>query len=151
MDVIQRERHTEYMRELRRSREYKDRENKLRVLGRVKEGAVPHVRSLTKYNITRDDINDLRRRNGHDDLIENIPYWAEATRRRRRNMEDPSSFIPEPPPARSTPNLPDRVGTVGDANKDAFSVKAINIHFRTTGRDIGTKTNQRAKQGTISR
>ena len=30
------------------------------------------------------------------------------------------------------PNLPDRVGTVGDANKDAFSVKAINIHFRTT-------------------
>ena len=151
MDVIQRERHTEYMRELRRSREYKDRENKLRVLGRVKEGAVPHVRSLTKYNITRDDINDLRRRNGHDDLIENIPYWAEATRRRRRNMEDPSSFIPEPPPVRSTPNLPDRVGTVGDANKDAFSVKAINIHFRTTGRDIGTKTNQRAKQGTISR
>ena len=60
-------------------------------------------------------------------------------------------FIPEPPPVRSTPNLPDRVGTVGDANKDAFSVKAINIHFRTTGRDIGTKTNQRAKQGTISR
>ena len=53
MEAIQRERHTEYMRELRRSREYKDRENKLRVLGRVKEGAVPHVRSLTKYNITR--------------------------------------------------------------------------------------------------
>ena len=63
-------------------------------LGRVKEGSVPHVRSLTKYNITRDDINDLRRRNGHDDLIENIPYWAEATRLRRRNMEDPSRFHP---------------------------------------------------------
>ena len=48
-------------------------------------------------------------------------------------------------PSGLSPNLPDRVGTVGDANKDAFSVKAINIHFRTTGRDIGTKTNQRSK------
>ena len=66
-------------------------------------------------------------------------------------MDDPSSYVPEPPPARSTPDLPENVGTVGDANKDAFSVKAINIHFRTRGRDIGTKTNQRAKQGTISR
>ena len=151
MEDIQRERHAAYMRELRRSREYKDRENKLRILGRITEGSVPHVRSLTKYSITRDDVNDLRRRNGLDDLIENIPYWHEATRRRRRNMEDPSSYVPEAPPARSTPDLPTRVGTVGDANKDAFSVKAINIHFRTTGRDIGTKTNQRAKQGTISR
>ena len=44
----------------RRSREYKDRENKLRILGRITEGSVPHVRSLTKYNITRNDINDLR-------------------------------------------------------------------------------------------
>jgi len=34
---------------------------------------------------------------------------------------------------------------------ESSSVKAINIHFRTEGRDIGTKTNQRAKQGTISR
>ena len=151
MEDIQRERHAAYMRELRRSREYKDRENKLRILGRITEGSVPHVRSLTKYNITRNDINDLRRRNGLDDLIENIPYWHEATRRRRRNMEDPSSYVPEAPPARSTPDLPTRVGTVGDANKDAFSVKAINIHFRTRGREIGTKTNQRAKQGTISR
>ena len=82
MEAVQREQHAAYMRDLRQSREYKDRENKLRVLGRVKEGSVPHVHSLTKYNITRDDINDLRRRNGHDDLIENIPYWAEATRRR---------------------------------------------------------------------
>ena len=151
MEAIQREQHAAYMRDLRQSREYKDRENKLRVLGRVKEGSVPHVHSLTKYNITRDDINDLRRRNGYDDLIENIPYWAEATRRRRRNMDDPSSYVREAPPARSTPDLPDRVGTTGDANKEAFSVKAINIHFRTRGRDIGTKTNQRAKQGTISR
>ena len=151
MEAVQREQHAAYMRDLRQSREYKDRENKLRVLGRVKEGSVPHVHSLTKYNITRDDINDLRRRNGYDDLIENIPYWAEATRRRRRNMDDPSSYVPEAPPARSTPDLPDRVGTTGDANKEAFSVKAINIHFRTRGRDIGTKTNQRAKQGTISR
>ena len=151
MEDVQRERHAAYMRELRRSREYKDRENKLRVLGRITEGSVPHVHSLTKYNITRDDVNDLRRRNGFDDLIENIPYWHEATRRRRRNMEDPSSYVPEAPPARSTPDLPTRVGTVGDANKDAFSVKAINIHFRTRGREIGTKTNQRAKQGTISR
>ena len=86
MEAIQREQHAAYMRDLRQSREYKDRENKLRVLGRVKEGSVPHVYSLTKYNITRDDINDLRRRNGYDDLIDNIPYWAEATRRRRRNM-----------------------------------------------------------------
>ena len=62
MEAIQREQHAAYMRDLRQSREYKDRENKLRVLGRVKEGSVPHVHSLTKYNITRDDINDLRRR-----------------------------------------------------------------------------------------
>ena len=34
---------------------------------------------------------------------------------------------------------------------ESFSVKAINIHFRTEGREIETKTNQRAKQGTISR
>ena len=77
MEAIQREQHTAYMRDLRQSRDYKDRENKLRVLGRITEGSVPHVYSLTKYNITRDDINDLRRRNGFDDLIENIPYWAE--------------------------------------------------------------------------
>ena len=49
------------------------------------------------------------------------------------------------------PDLPDRVGTAGDANMESFSVKAINTHFRTKGREIGTKTNQRAKQGTISR
>ena len=99
MEAIQREQHAAYMRDLRQSIEYKDRENKLRVLGRIKEGSVPHVYSLTKHNITRDDINDLRRRNGFDDLIENIPYWAEATRSRRRNMEDPSSYVPEAPPA----------------------------------------------------
>ena len=151
MEAIQREQHAAYMRDLRQSRDYKDRENKLRVLGRITEGSVPHVYSLTKYNITRDDINDLRRRNGFDDLIENIPYWAEATRSRRRNMEDPSSYVPEAPPAQPATDLPDRVGTTGDANKEAFSVKAINMHFRTKGRDIGTKTNQRAKQGTISR
>ena len=113
MEAIQREQHAAYMRDLRQSREYKDRENKLRVLGRAKEGSVPHsvphVFSLTKYNIARDDINDLRRRNGYDDLIENIPYWAEATRRRRRNMDDPSSYVPEAPPARSTPDLPENV------------------------------------------
>jgi hypothetical protein len=85
MEAIQREQHAAYMRDLRQSREYKDRENKLRVLGRISEGSVPHVYSLTKYNITRDDINDLRRRNGFDDLIESIPYWAEATRLWRRN------------------------------------------------------------------
>jgi len=99
MEAIQREQHAAYMRELRQSRDYKDRENKLRVLGRIKEGSVPHVYSLTKHNITRDDINDLRRRNGFDDLIETIPYWAEATRLRRRNMEAPSSYVPEAPPA----------------------------------------------------
>ena len=93
MEAIQREQHAAYMRDLRQSRDYKDRENKLRVLGRIQEGSVPHVYSLTKYNITRDDINDLRRRNGFDDLIESIPYWAEATRLRRRNMEDPSSCL----------------------------------------------------------
>ena len=92
MEAIQREQHAAYMRDLRQSREYKDRENKLRVLGRVREGAVPHVHSLTKYNIIRDDINDLRRRNGFPDLIESIPYWTEATRRRRRNMEDVSIY-----------------------------------------------------------
>ena len=151
MEAIQREQHAAYMRDLRQSRDYKDRENKLRVLGRVREGSVPHVYSLTKYNITRDDINDLRRRNGFDDLIESIPYWAEATRLRRRNMEDPSSYVPEAPPAQPATDLPDRVGTAGDANMESFSVKAINIHFRTEGREIGTKTNQRAKQGTISR
>jgi hypothetical protein len=80
-----------------------------------------------------------------------IPHVREATRLRRRNMEAPSSYVPEAPPARPAPDLPDRVGTAGDANKEAFSVKAINTHFRTEGREIGTKTNQRAKQGTISR
>ena len=44
-----------------------------------------------------------------------------------------------------------RMVSVGDANAESFSVKAINTHFRTEGREIGTKTNQRAKQGTISR
>ena len=84
MEAIQREQHAAYMRDLRQSREYQDRENKLRILGLIKEGAVPHVYSLTKYNITRDYINDLRRRNGFAGLIETIPYWVEATRRRRR-------------------------------------------------------------------
>ena len=59
MEAIQREQHAAYMRDLRQSRDYKDRENKLRVLGRIQEGSVPHVYSLTKYSITRDDINDL--------------------------------------------------------------------------------------------
>ena len=59
MEPIQREQHAAYMRDLRQSRDYKDRENKLRVLGRIQEGSVPHVYSLTKYSITRDDINDL--------------------------------------------------------------------------------------------
>ena len=73
MEATQREQHAAYMRDLRQSRDYKDRENKLRVLGRVKEGSVPHVHSLTKYNITRDDINDLRRR---DNIFE--PKKGEA-------------------------------------------------------------------------
>ena len=124
MEAIQREQHAAYMRELRQSRDYKDRENRMRVLGRIKEGSVPHVHSLTKHNLTRDDINDLRRRNGFDDLIESIPYWAEATRLRRRNMEDPSSYVPEAPPAQPVTDLPDRVGTAGDANMESFSVKA---------------------------
>ena len=66
-------------------------------------------------------------------------------------MEAPSSYVPEAPPAQPAPDLPDRVGTAGDANMESFSVKAINNHFRTNGRDIGTNTNQRAKQGIISR
>jgi len=69
MEAIQREQHTAYMHDLRQSGEYKDRENRIRVLGRIKEGSVPHVHSLTKHNITRDDMNDLRRRNGFDILI----------------------------------------------------------------------------------
>ena len=72
MEAIQREQHAAYMRDLRQSRDYKDRENKLRVLGRIKEGSVPHVHSLTKYSITRDDINDLRRRNGFEDQVVDI-------------------------------------------------------------------------------
>ena len=47
MEAIQREQHAAYMRDLRQSRDYKDRENKLRVLGRIQEGSVPHVHSLT--------------------------------------------------------------------------------------------------------
>ena len=73
MEAIQREQHAAYMRELRQSRDYKDSENKLRVLGRIREGSMPHVYSLTKYNITRDDINDLRRR---DNIFE--PKKGEA-------------------------------------------------------------------------
>ena len=46
MEAIQREQHAACMRELRQSRDYKDSENKLRVLGRIREGSMPHVHSF---------------------------------------------------------------------------------------------------------
>ena len=51
MEAIQREQHAAYMRDLRQSRDYKDRENKLRVLGRIKKGSVLTTQYFQKLSL----------------------------------------------------------------------------------------------------
>ena len=75
---------------------YRLEENKRRIMNRVAKGARPHVPSMIKFDITLEDVNDLRLVHGLEPLVMNVPYFLLTRRNRaesRREAED--DFVPD--------------------------------------------------------
>ncbi len=76
---------------------YREEENKERVLRRVATGSVPNVDSMARYDITLEDINQVRRINGLEALVMNIPMFLQSRMYRDgadgREAED--DFVPD--------------------------------------------------------
>ncbi len=87
----QAQKHKEYMTKYRSNEAYAKRELKERVLRRVAKGAVPTIGSMAKYDITLEDINQLRKLNGFEPLIMNVPMFLESRRERVAGAD----YIPE--------------------------------------------------------
>tara|TARA_Y100000389_G_scaffold191937_1_gene218840 strand:+ start:761 stop:1027 length:267 start_codon:yes stop_codon:yes gene_type:complete len=54
------ERHHGYIKQYRSDPAYTAYENKAKVFRRIAKGSVPNSNSMTKYNITEKELNDLR-------------------------------------------------------------------------------------------
>ena len=90
--------HYEYIKDYRGDvgSAYRLEENKRRVMNRVAKGARPHVPSMIKFDITLEDVNDLRQLHGLEPLVMNVPYFLLTRKNRaesRREAED--DFVPD--------------------------------------------------------
>jgi len=73
-----REQHNEYMREYRMDEDYVREELKQRVLNRIKKGAIPNVSSMSKYNITLEEVNRYRVSQGMTPITMNVPMFLKS-------------------------------------------------------------------------
>lgn len=89
------ERHKNYMAKYRESDVYVKRELKERVLRRVASGAVPNVKSMALYDITLEDINQLRNVNGLEPLIMNVPMFLMSREGRDIQGRNEGDYIPD--------------------------------------------------------
>ena len=77
--------------------DYRQQENKQRVLRRVAKGAIPHVTSMERNDITLEDINDVRKNNALQPIVMNIPMFLQSRRYRDRveSREAEADFVPD--------------------------------------------------------
>ena len=77
--------------------DYREQENKERVLRRVAKGSVPNVDSMKRYDITLEDINQVRKINDLDPVIMNIPMFLQSRMYRDRadRREAEGDFVPD--------------------------------------------------------
>ena len=90
-----RQRHAEYMRTYRSEEGYINEEYKQRVLRRVARGATPNAGSMEKYDITLEDINQLRSVNEFDPIVMNVPMFLLTRRGRDRAGRTEADFVPD--------------------------------------------------------
>tara|TARA_R110002153_G_scaffold76116_1_gene196287 strand:- start:6481 stop:8028 length:1548 start_codon:yes stop_codon:yes gene_type:complete len=76
---------------------YREEENKERVLRRVAKGSVPNVDSMSRYDITLEDINQVRKINNLDPVIMNIPMFLQSRMYRdgADGREAEGDFVPD--------------------------------------------------------
>ena len=77
--------------------DYRQHENKQRILRRVAKGAVPQVTSMERNDITLEDINDVRKINALEPIVMNIPMFLQSRRYRDRveSREAEADFVPD--------------------------------------------------------
>lgn len=143
----EKENHLGKITDYRADPEYMKNENKAKILRRVANGSIPNVGSLDRYDITLDDINEIRQRNGMRSLDTNIPYFMEGTKNRVR-AETEQNYIPPLPTEQPRPAPPTEVGNINQS-AEGFSVADINTWMRNNPVVIGNKTNDVKKYGTI--
>ena len=126
---------------------YMSNENKMKILRRVGKGSIPNVGSLTAYNISIEEINEIRQRNGMRSLDTKIPYFLEG-RKNRVRPEGEVAYITPLPDEEPRPEPPKEVGNINQS-AEGFSVADINTWMRNNPVVIGNKTNDVKKYGTI--
>jgi len=119
----------------------------MKILRRVAKGSIPNVGSLRTYDISIEEINDIRRNNGMRSLDTNIPYYLEGTKNRVR-PEGEDVYITPLPDEEPRPAPPRDIGNINQS-AEGFSVADINTYMRNNPVVIGNKTNDVKKYGTI--
>ena len=93
--IAEAKKHLEYISKYRESPDYVKNEYKQRVLRRIAKGAVPHVGSMERYDITLEDINNLRKQYDFDPIIMNIPMFMQSRLYRGRDGQAEGDFVPD--------------------------------------------------------
>lgn len=75
--------HLEHIQRYRKSEDYRNNENKSKILRRIAQGSIPNVKSLEKYDITPEDINVIRKANGLPETGFRIPYYMKERNKER--------------------------------------------------------------------
>jgi hypothetical protein len=152
--------HYEYIKDYRGDvgSPYRLEENKRRVMNRVAKGARPAVPSMIKFDITLEDVNDLRQLHGLEPLVINVPYFLQTRKNRtemRREAED--DFVPDVSEVREEYRPPedeevDQNVTIEDVQRQvegeytgAYDAMSITRWMRTNPRQATAK-----REGTVS-
>jgi len=70
---------TDIMRDNRKSRDYRFKENYHRLIKRIEKGDIPNGTTLKKYQVTLDEVNKIREENGFEKIKVFIPNSVQIT------------------------------------------------------------------------
>jgi hypothetical protein len=85
--------HLDHIRGYRKDEEYRNHENKAKIMRRIGKGSIPNVKSLAKYGFTLKDINDLRKMYDLPAINIHIPYFMKG--RNRDEQVNELDYIPD--------------------------------------------------------
>lgn len=158
--------HLEYITKYREDPDYVKNEYKQRILRRVAKGAIPHVGSMEKYDITLEDINNLRKQYDYEPIVMNIPMFLQSRLYRGREGIAEVDFVPDvsevvdeyrpgerdeeveqPAPPETLAETQTRVQSNYTGKLDAMS---ISIWMRNNPRQATTKQAGKVSQATTN-
>ena len=159
--IAEAKKHLGYITKYRDNPDYVRNEYKQRVLRRVAKGAVPNVESMEKYDITLEDINNLRKQYDYDPIVMNIPMFLQSRLYRGRDGVAEADFVPDasevvdeyrpgeevdqPAPQETLAEMQTRIQSGYTGKLDAMS---ISIWMRNNPRQATTKQAGKVSQNT---